>query len=916
MKCLTKTALAALMGTTGIVTSQAALAQPETTVTDEIVVRGARIPDEKRATSEISSVLDEASFQRTGDADIASALARVSGLSVSEGKFVIVRGLNERYSSVTLNGSPLPSPEPLRRVVPLDLIPTSFLSGSLVQKTFSPQYSGEFGGGLVELRSRSLPDEDYLTIGLSGSLDTVTTARDGLFHDGGGLDWLGFDDGARTAPQLAQQAFFGTTGFNPVADLNALEAQFARPQNVVGFENATPVNYGVNLSLGGSRDFSDDIRFGANFAFTFGNEWQTREGRREQGLTQSALVDLGNPGAGVISDLTIDELTGADAPLGTSANVGDFISTQQITELNGLGTFGLEIGDNHTITSTNLILRSTLKDTRNATSIFGEDDGLQIFQENFEFFERQVWQTQLRGDHVFPGLGDLEVAWRGAYGEAFRDAPFQFQTRRARTGTSGQFFFPFGALRGPVGPIVTDPATVEFSEVQDQNIDAGIDFILPLTVGDLPVDLKFGYGYTDKERDTFVRTFQFDASGDLSTINFAGSRNDVIFSEEVLGSDLFGLDTGAPISNVITLDNATSTLQVHAGYGGVDFPIGDYVRLAAGVRFESGEQVTEAFAPAQPAQTLTRTVIDEDYFLPAATLTWNPIGDLQVRAGFSQTITRPQFRELTPAQFRDDDTDLLILGNPFLINSEVDNFDARVEYYFSRGQFVTIGGFYKDIENPIETQSLLATGGDVFVSFVNAPSAQVYGFEFEFEKNFLLDDLIGGDWLAGKELVVRTNYTYTQSEVSADGDVTIASVNSQAGAFPQTVAAAGVLEDGRSLQGQSDHLVNFQLGIEDPETNSRATFLVNWASERIRQTENLTSGVNAPAVVENPPVLVDFVWSRELERYGGGWQIGIAIRNILGDDYEALQTFEDGSVAAFDTYRLGRIFSANISKSF
>ncbi|MEO1399087.1 MAG: TonB-dependent receptor plug domain-containing protein, partial [Pseudomonadota bacterium] len=145
---------------------------------DEIIVRGVNIPDEKRATAEISNVLTDVKLQRTGDADIAGALRRVTGLSLSQGKFVVVRGLNERYSNLTLNGSPLPSPEPLRRVAPLDLFPTSIIRNVLVQKTFSPEYSGEFGGGLIELRTKAVPDESFLEFKTSIGLDLVTTGSD------------------------------------------------------------------------------------------------------------------------------------------------------------------------------------------------------------------------------------------------------------------------------------------------------------------------------------------------------------------------------------------------------------------------------------------------------------------------------------------------------------------------------------------------------------------------------------------------------------------------------------------------------------------------------------------------------------------------------------------------------------------
>ena len=152
---------------------------------DEVVAVGTFIPNEKKITSEITAVLDEDTFAQIGAGDIASALTRVTGLSLSQGKFVIVRGLNERYASATLNGAPLPSPEPLRRVAPLDLFPTSVLADVVVQKTFSPEFSGEFGGGAINLRTRALPDESFVELSFGGSYNTVTSQRNGLVYEGG-----------------------------------------------------------------------------------------------------------------------------------------------------------------------------------------------------------------------------------------------------------------------------------------------------------------------------------------------------------------------------------------------------------------------------------------------------------------------------------------------------------------------------------------------------------------------------------------------------------------------------------------------------------------------------------------------------------------------------------------------------------
>lgn len=913
MKKFPSIAVLALLATTALSALSVAQAQEAPPASEpaaeeepqEIVVRGVRIPDEKKATSEISSILDEASFVRTGDSDIGGALRRVTGLSLSEGKFVVVRGLNERYSNVTLDGSPLPSPEPLRRVVPLDIIPTSALSGTLVQKTYTPEFSAEFGGGVVALRSRSIPNDTYFQIGVSGGYDTTTTGRGGLTHDGGELDFLGFDDGARSVPgPLAACGPFGGAFGNlsscVVANQDAIDASLSNPGTEVLFERQQPPNYNVDVAFGGKRDFSNAITIGGNVALSFGNDYQTRRGRREQGFIDSGAAASSRP---------FNELPG-DFP--NSATAADFTSTQQVAQLNGVGSFGIQFGDNHEITSTSVILRSTLKDSRISSIIQSpqEAGNIEIVRENIEFFERQVWQTQLRGEHTIPALSDLSIKWRAAYGRAFRDAPFQRQTERGRATPGGpvEIFFDNPAFGGS---FFNESLSLTFSEVQDDNLDLGLDLSLPFTVAGQSITLKGGYNYTDKQRDVFTRQFVAAPGALTLPAEVRGARPDVFYGPGVAGTSALDFTF---INNDLSLDNADSSLQVHAAYVGIEADLGRYIRISAGGRYEDGSQVTNAFATNFPTSSFTQTVIDEDYFLPAVTVTWLPIGNLQVRAGYSQTITRPQFRELTPAIFLDDETDLNIIGNPFLTNTEIDNYDARFEYYFGKGQFVTLGGFYKDISRPIETTST-QLGGEEFQTFVNAPSAQLYGFEFEFERLFPLAKLMPSA-NENTDFVVRTNYTWSQSNVSADGPVTTAVINSTGSPVaPNVTPGAGFIVDGRSLQGQSNHLFNVQLGIEDLTKNLRATLLVNWASERIRQTQNIITG--APDVFERPPFSVDFVFSRTINtKLAGPLDIGFKVQNMLGDDYEAVQQFDDRTRTLYDTYQLGRVITTSISKRF
>ncbi len=882
LKKLTSVSVAALLAGAATASAQDDT-QPAFEPVDEIVVRGVNIPDEKKATSEISAILDEAAFERQGDSNIADALKRVTGLSLSNGKFVIVRGLNERYSNATLNGSNLPSPEPLRRVAPLDIFPTSVLSGSLVQKTFSPEYSGEFGGGAIDLRTKSLPEESFFEIGGSIGLDTVSTARDGLTYDGGDTDWAGFSDGARDVPAGIQPFFANGPQIGPGLltedEQNALDATVDPATNFLLFERSTAPNYDIRLSGGSRFDTSDAISLGFVATVGFESDFVQRNGERRRATGDNATN-------------AFQEDSGIDV---------DVRSTQQNVGINALLSVGADIFDNHQIAVTGILLRSSTKEARIEEG-FNTDRNL-IRNDFTEFVERQVWQGQATGDHVFPGLADLSADWRFAFGRASRSSPFD--TRLS------YLFNNDGVLEFDFTGQQNDISTFAFTELDDQDLGGGIDLVLPLSLGDNAFDLKAGYAYTDKERDTLDRRYQFFF--DAAIPELAESRFDVI--GQLLPTNL--LDIRQITAGLGNPDNFTGALQVHAGYASTDLELGPYLRLAAGVRYESGEQ-TSTIQSSILQNAPQSFVIDEDYFLPAATITWNPTGSFQLRAGFSQTIVRPQFREIAPVEFSNPDTDIRTIGNLFLQNSEINNIDARMEWYFARGEFLTIGGFYKDIKNPIEeiNASGIAGGDQGASSFVNSESAELFGLEFEFQKNFIAEEIFKegwlGQWAQGKDLVLITNYTWTQSDVTGQPFPIAQFLGNGQLSSPIPFSTPS----GRSLEGQSDHIANVQFGYQNLDAGSRMTFLINYASERIQLLGN-----DAPSntVIERPPVTLDWVYTRDLEIAGGQYTLKARIGNILGDDYDAFQItdFTDArGEITYDRYDIGRTISLGLTRRF
>ena len=828
---------------------------------DEVVATGVFVPNEKKITSEITSVLDEEIFAQTGAGDIASALTRVTGLSLAQGKFVIVRGLNERYSSATLNGGPLPSPEPLRRVAPLDLFPTSILSDVVVSKTYSPEFSGEFGGGQIDLRTRSLPDEGFFEISVSGSANTQTTLRDGLVYDGSDTDFLGFDDGLRDLPELDASGL-PTENFENFSTL------------IIDRKDNIPFNGGLRLSGGKRIDTNGAASFGVFGTVGYDNAWETREGVanqvRRSGDRLETRIDL------------------------------DRNSTENAISLNGLLGVGVEFDQDHTVQALAFATRQSSAEARIDQG--SNEDGDLIRRDNTEWFEREVYMGQLLGEHYLPDLNDLEVQWRASYAVAGRDAPYERNVAYIFENGGFQFDSQLG----------TDSNEIRFSELDDETLDFGLDLTLPVTLGLRDAEVKVGAAYLDKQRDAQVTGFNYAIANSQLFPQLLGSRADVIFSDPVVDAGILEIQRtgtrGEP-------DASDTGLTTYGAYAQFETEITDNLRATLGARYDTGEQTTVA-SDLQTGTTVEFAPLDEGYFLPAATATLTFLDNWQLRLAASKTINRPQFRELTPTRFINTDTEELFIGNPFLVNSEATNLDARVEYYFASDQFFTIGGFYKDLTNPIE-EYIQPVGETTATSFINAPSAEVFGVEVEFEKKFAIgtdlpvfDSLIGG-----QDFVVRSNYTYVDSSVSADGDVDIfiPQATLEASVAPLTLSAEGLFTDGRKLQGQSDHLANLQLGIENYEQGWDAFLLLNYSSERIRAVETRTDGL--PAIDEQLPITLDFVTNIPLEVGGGEYQLGLKVQNILGEGYEASQTLGDSRIV-IDSYDVGTTFSASLKRTF
>ncbi|PNU05958.1 TonB-dependent receptor domain-containing protein [Novosphingobium guangzhouense] len=839
-----------------------------------IIVTGQRNRNVERVAPQVVSVLSSEQIARTGEGDIAGALGRVTGLSVVGNGYVYVRGLGDRYSLALLNGSPLPSPEPLKRVVPLDLFPTSMIASSLVQKSYSTNFPGEFGGGVINLTTKSIPEESFLTIGGGIGWDTESTNQMGYTYYGGKHDWTGYDNGNRSLPSELKSYLDGDTVMGSTSDqAKAIGSTLFRGRNsVVQRVDKMQPNFSADISAGTKFEVRG-ATLGVIAAAGYSNKTQTRDAIQQ--LTQGQTA---NP-----DQLWEDYRT---------------VSTDNRIVVNGMLGLGLEWDDN-SIRWTNVYIHDTSKFTRLRNGHQESNQSVDFISQKTAWYERALIDSQLTGEFKPDDKTTIDV--RAGFANSKRLAPFEIDTEYVRTNDGTQFGSNFV---NTMGTGAVDPTTISFSRLSEDVWSAGADVSHEFFTGWRGTA---GYAFQLNRRSNTNRQFGVYASGDQNLIQAFGMlRLDVLlqpgmwYLNETAGVN-YNLELRDLTANVGQFD---ARLLNHAFYGKVDGQITDALSIDAGVRWEYADQST-ILRPVGGTSTPT-TSLKNEYFLPALTLTYEIEPGMQVRVNGSKTIARPQFRELVYQNFFDPDSNRTYRGNPFLKDSELSNAEARFEWYFARDEKLSLGGFYKHIKNPIE--SILAGSESFVTTYANAPAADLYGGELEVQKYVYLDKM-GGSFFENRRLVLIGNYTYTKSKLKVGAEDTTAIYGAST-----TQYAADFFRDGAPLTGQSEHIANLQIGMEDTSKLSQQTILLTYASKR-SVSRGLTGTIRQPDVIEYPGLRVDVVLRQGFEIGGKQIELKAEGRNLTGRKHLEYQTFEDGRVD-FNTYDLGRVFSLSASLTF
>jgi outer membrane receptor protein involved in Fe transport len=716
---------------------------------------------ERQRAGAITDTLGAQEMKVNADANAASALQRVTGLSLVDNQYVFVRGLGERYSNTTLNGATIPSTQPERKVVSLDIFPAALLDNVTVVKSYTPDRSAEFAGGLVEIVPTRMPSRPVLDLSYKFGANSQTYGEAIFDHPGGDRDWLGLANDARALPDIFPDRRVTRGGiYTPaigIVDRAEIEAIGESLPNVWQPRDA-------------------DGRLAQGFSVAFGNRWG-RLGLLAS-LNQSYRHNYQE------EDQTyyrVEESAGL-----TTFSDYDYRSATNTGALAAVVGASMQVSPQHRLGGQYFTTNRGERETRTFEG-FNADAGRNLRNARLLWREENLHTAQAGGDHLFPRLANSNLEWRVAVSTANRDEPDLRETLYEEI--SGAFQLADESQSG----------FRMFNDLDEDTIDVRANWsAFFANWAGLPSMVKFGPGYARRQRDFASRRFRFLP---LDIRGFDLTREpEQLFTPENIGP-YFEIREETRSTDFYDAEQTTT-----AFYGMVDLPLAARWRLVGGARVEQFDQRVTTFDLFDTDATTIDAEINETDLFPAANLVFSPRSDQNVRFGFSQTVNRPEFRELAPFEFTDIVGGRAVVGNPALTRALIRNYDVRWELFPGAEQLVAASFFYKDFSDPIER--FVEPTAQLRTSYTNAESARNVGFELEARR------------LIGRHVLAGANYTFVDSEITLDEFQTNVLTTLQ-----------------RPLAGTSRHMFNGLVELRAGATVVRV--LVNYFDDRIADVGSL-----------------------------------------------------------------------------
>ena len=834
------------------------------------------VMQEEKKSSAVTNILGSEEMSKKGDSDAASALKRVTGVTLIGGRSIYVRGLGDRYSNIEMNSMPLPSPDPTKRVVPLDIFPSGVISSMKVQKSGTADIPASFGGGYVDIRTKESASDDYIKInlGLKGNSNTGKSVID---YDGSDDDWTGFDDGYRDIDQelldlteviVGQKPVSFTTRYFLKEDLSKFIQNYVGDRKYNLTNESLPLGGNVGIEVSKHYDIDDENRI-----TIFGNYGYKQEHTyREEDIAKYDVSLV----TGKLNDIP--------------SNTG--IAYRSLSEYahSGIFNIGYSFADVFNIKYTKLYTHNALKGTKLAVGEFGSNQDEIFYYYDLEWEERTLETDQINGDLDYEIFDKKSILSFG----------YEYATAKLR-----------------------QPNNFRYIYVDDDGIDIGEDAYLQKTSNQFAKKLKsddevdafylknklfidlfskedyidFGYSSSNKKRTSTIQSFGIKINGDeteftddIDTIYDEFVRPDIWYDDR-----RFTLENYTQARNYFDANVDESDLYLSAFVKPIE-----KMDVLVGVRQVDVEQTTTSYYlytrrehPGEdydPSKDNTYQkydrVLELNEFFPSASLKYKFDENDSIDIAYAKTYIMPDLREASSGIYSHPYEIADIRGNPDLEHTIINSYDIRYSHYFSATENIKLGLFYKKLDNPIEDTQLPTSSLPIY-SFQNSEKAEMYGIEVDGRKGLdFLSTYLTNFYLSG-------NYTYTDSEVTlSEEQEEILSTNK------------------RQLQGLSQHVFNLVFSYE--KSDRSVTLAYNKMGERIRKLGMKDDGgtIVNPDSMENPAAVMDLVW---IEKYNNGLNLKMKLGNLLDGETVWFQQDEDH---ATKKYKKGRDYSFSVSYKF
>jgi TonB-dependent receptor len=808
-------------------------------VLDEVVIKTVKAKTEsvqslltmQKNSIRVSDGISAESIKRTPDRTTSDVLRRISGTSIQDNKFVIVRGLNDRYNTTYLNGSPLPSTEPDKKAFSFDIFPANMLDNLVINKTASPDLPGEFAGGIIEINTKSTPEKDFQSITVGAGYNTITTNK------------TKFE---------ANDTKVGLPSYFPNS------ADFIALQNL---KTETSIQQIATLAKTYQTDWSvDEGKFdpNTNFQFTLGRYFKFND-TQSLGLLASATNNVTNVfGVGTLKEYETPGVQNKDFH-------NDNYRKQKL--LGAIVNLSLKLNTNNRFSFKNLysITSESRYTDRLGTKNIQDVEPTMSSSTNRLFTENKIYTGQLIGEHFLPE-SKIKIGWVGSYSNVQREVPSE------RRNTYEYIQYSDGTQSVPTANFVINavgldyPGSIFTSDNTESIFSSKIDISKKIEFSDnLSADIKIGGITQSRNRKFQARQLGYiPFNGRVNGINWGTNTFSSIIptlpNETIFNSANMGILSTSPRVSGLTLFEGTkgsdyydAESNLDAGYLMIDNVFNKW-RIIWGARIENYSQQLNSKSEVNAPVVVDDTQLD---ILPSFNLIYSLNKKQNLRLSGSKTLNRPEFRELAPFLFYDFDTRFNTSGNPDLKITDIYNADLRYEYFLGKGQMLSVSTFYKNFKNPIELQAL-ANNSNIYQ---NASAGTNYGIELEFR--LLVSTLFGAkenNFL--DDLTIFSNLAVIRSEVD------ISNLTPTAVKTP--------------LQGQSPYVFNAGLQYINKEMGWSFAANANRVGDRITIHGNQTTGNTAPAFWEKSRTFLDFQIAKNLLK--NKIELKLNVRNALAED--------------------------------